>query len=325
MSLKASKVTSANSSAPFSAESSAGAHQKAAQQLEQRLRQQRDQLNAALQAISQLEQPARDISVPLATLHDTSIELSGALQLADDLAAWCAATVASHAPETTSAHADYGDMSRWLEPLHMWAAAYQWPLSGHAPHWHVGMISLVQRDSQSDNQRTTNQRTTNQRTTNQHTEAQVLELWLGDKHEYICTVPAEGQTLIAYLEALLTRPLPEGFVAALQDSIHALSQAPAAPVLDVFSQLKKRLGETLAAHMPTPTDKQLSDTQLSNTQPANHQVAELYNTAAFAYDLYRVKTTANLRFVAASRAHKQRLWIPHDRQGQGMVCGWLAC
>lgn len=247
--------------------------------LEQRLRDQRDQLTAALAALEQLATPsAEDVQGTLATLRDTSVQLNDALQLADDLAAWCATFEASlisapsHLPTAP-------DTPAWLEPLQAWAQPKQWTLRGHAPRWQLGMISVIQPSLPQGED--------------------VLEVWLGDKQERIGHVPADGHALTASLDAFLQRPLPAGFTAALQDSINRLAaDQPAAPVRDVFARLEQHLADALPASYPP---------------------------AAFAYDLYRVKTTANLRFIAASRAHKQRLWIPQDTQGRGMVCGWLAC
>lgn len=243
------------------------------------MRDQRDQLTAALTALTQLgTHSAKDVNVSavIATLRDTSLRLNDALQLADDLAAWCATFEASRASSQGSPPPS-ADVPAWLEPLQAWAQPQPWTLRGHAPRWQLGMMSLIQ----------------------QPQAEHMLEVWLGDKQEYIGQVAADGHALTAYLDAFLLRPLPAGFIGALQDSISALTtDQPAAPVNDVFTKLEQHLGEALTTS---------------------------YTLAAFAYDVYRVKTTANLRFVAASRAHKQRLWIPQDDQGRGMVCGWLAC
>jgi hypothetical protein len=159
------------------------------------------------------------------------------------------------------------------------------------------MFSLLQADTTNTHRKQTKQQTR-------------LELWLGDKHEYICSLPANDRAIIDYLEAFINRPLPRGFVPALQDSINTLAgDQPAAPVLEVLQLLEQQLGDALTEYLPT--------------EYANDKVP--YRAATFAFDVFRVKTDANLRFVAASRAHKQRLWIPQDTQGRGMVCGWLAC
>lgn len=248
------------------------------------MRDQRDQLSSALDALMQLERPPQDINTALATLRDTSVQLNDALQLADDLAAWCATFEASQTADTsgvTSQQAHVRHAPAWLERLQAWANGKQWPFSGHAPRWQVGMFNLEQ------------------------VAPDMIELWLGDRQEHIAQLPADGHAITNYLDAFLTRPVPQGFVDALPTSIRTLAgTSPAAAVLEVLEALEQRLPDALKASMP---DEQT------------------YNRAAFAYDVFRVKTDANIRLVAASRAQKQRLWIPQDQQGRGMICGWLAC
>lgn len=276
-------------------------------QLEQRLRQQRDQLEAALAAFQTLNNSsdidASTLENMLTTLRDTSLQLNSALHLADDLAAWCATFAASRKAQPTTPIAT--DAPAWLEPVHTWARKrpHPWSFGGHTPRWQLGMFSLVQVDAN------------NTHKSNKHQDAPKtwLELWLGDKHEYLGRVPADGHTIINYLEAFVSRPLPSGFVPALQDSIDTLAgDQPAAPVLEVLQLLEQRLGDALTEHLPA----EYAD------DSATYRAT--YRAATFAFDLFRVKTSANVRFVAASRAHKQRLWIPQDTQGRGMVCGWLA-
>ncbi len=269
--------------------------------LEQRVRDQRDHLSNALDALMQLEQPPQDpqdINATLKVLRNTSVQLNDALQLADDLAAWCATLEASHTAGTTSDAADQqtplSQAPAWLEPLQTWADSKQWTFSGHAPRWHVGMLSLEQ------------------------VAPDIIDVWLGDRQEKIGQLPANGQTLTDYLDAFLARPVPAGFVDALQTSIRTLAgEQPAAAVLEVLDALEQHLPNALDASMPGEQ---------------TYTGEQTYNRAAFAYDIFRVKTGAfrvktdiNIRLIAASRAQKQRLWIPQDEQGRGMMCGWLAC
>lgn len=287
-------------------------------QLKQRLRQQRDQLEAALAAFQTLNQTpdgntnisntnttdTNTIDTALTTLRDTSVQLNSALRLADDLAAWCATFEASHKAQPTNQTTPTAtDAPAWLEPVRTWAQQHPhpWSFGGHTPRWQLGMFSLLQVDA--NNVHKNNQDQQHQDKQHQDKQKAWLEVWLGDKHEYLSRVPADGRAIIDYLEAFISRPLPSGFVPTLQDSIDTLAaDQPAAPVLEVLHLLEQRLGDTLTEHLSAD-----------------------YSTAAFAFDLFRVKTSANVRFVAASRAHKQRLWIPQDTQGRGMVCGWLAC